>query len=84
MQGYIAKGCLRRVLADWCPPYSGYHLLYPNRRQSSAAFALVVEALTGMSVFRVSFCVCACRGPVLACTCTCFFYGALPQHIRVL
>jgi DNA-binding transcriptional LysR family regulator len=39
------KGRLRRVQADWCPPYSGYHLFYPNRRQSSAAFALVVKAL---------------------------------------
>ena len=26
---------LRRVLADWCPPFSGYHLFYPSRRQSS-------------------------------------------------
>ena len=42
---YIAKGRLRRVLADWCPPYAGYHLYYPSRRQSSAAFNLVVEAL---------------------------------------
>jgi DNA-binding transcriptional LysR family regulator len=42
---HIAKGRLRRVLADWCPPFSGYHLWYPSRRQSSAAFALVVEAL---------------------------------------
>jgi hypothetical protein len=33
------------VLADWCPPYSGYHLFYASRRQSSAAFALVVDAL---------------------------------------
>lgn len=42
---YIAKGKLKRVLEDWCPPYSGYHLYYPSRRQPSAAFALVVEAL---------------------------------------
>ena len=41
----IAKGHLKRVLADWCAPYSGYHLFYPSRRQSSAAFKLVVEAL---------------------------------------
>ena len=41
----IAKGRLKRVLADWCPPFSGYHLFYPSRRQSSAAFNLVVEAL---------------------------------------
>jgi DNA-binding transcriptional LysR family regulator len=42
---YLAKGRLRRVLEDWCAPYSGYHLYYPSRRQSSAAFALLVEAL---------------------------------------
>ncbi len=41
----IAKGRLRHVLEDWCPPYSGYHLYYPSRRQPSAAFALMVEAL---------------------------------------
>jgi len=45
VQPHIAKGRLRRVLADWCPPFSGYHLYYPSRRQSSAAFALLVEAL---------------------------------------
>jgi DNA-binding transcriptional LysR family regulator len=42
---HVAKGCLKRVLAEWCPPYSGYHLFYPSRRQSSAAFALVVQVL---------------------------------------
>ena len=41
----IADGRLVRVLADWCPPFAGYHLYYPSRRQPSAAFALVVEAL---------------------------------------
>jgi DNA-binding transcriptional LysR family regulator len=44
-QPHVAKGRLKRVLADWCPPYSGYHLFYPSRRQSSAAFALLVDAL---------------------------------------
>ena len=42
---HIARGRLRHVLADWCPPFSGYHLYYPSRRQPSAAFALLVEAL---------------------------------------
>jgi DNA-binding transcriptional LysR family regulator len=42
---HIAKGRLKRVLADWCLPFSGYHLYYPSRRQSSAAFNLVVDAL---------------------------------------
>ena len=45
VQPHIAKGRLTRVLADWCPPYPGYHLYYPSRRQPSAAFALLVEAL---------------------------------------
>ena len=36
---------LERVLEDWCPPFPGYHLYYPSRRQSSPAFALVVDAL---------------------------------------
>ena len=42
---HLAKGRLRRVLEDWCPPFPGYHLYYPHRRQSSRAFALLVEAL---------------------------------------
>ena len=45
VHNHIAKGRLRRVLEDWCQPYSGYHLFYPSRRQSSAAFSLVVDAL---------------------------------------
>ena len=45
VQNHIARGRLRRVLEDWCQPYSGYHFFYPSRRQSSAAFSLVVDAL---------------------------------------
>jgi len=41
----LADGQLIRVLADWCPPFSGYHLYYPSRRQPTPAFALLVEAL---------------------------------------
>ena len=44
-QPHLDKGALKRALEDWCPPYSGYHLYYPSRRQPSAAFALLVEAL---------------------------------------
>jgi DNA-binding transcriptional LysR family regulator len=44
-QPHLAKRRLKRVLEDWCPPFSGYHLYYPSRRQSSAAFALLVDAL---------------------------------------
>ena len=42
---HCARGRLTRVLQDWCLPYSGYHLYYPSRRQPSAAFALLVDAL---------------------------------------
>jgi DNA-binding transcriptional LysR family regulator len=45
VQEHLARGELVRVLGNWCPPYSGYHLYYPSRRQPSAAFALVVDAL---------------------------------------
>jgi DNA-binding transcriptional LysR family regulator len=41
----LESGRLIRVLADWCPPFSGYHLYYPSRRQPTQAFALLVEAL---------------------------------------
>jgi DNA-binding transcriptional LysR family regulator len=41
----LADRRLVRVLADWCPPFTGYHLYYPSRRQPSAAFTLVAEAL---------------------------------------
>jgi DNA-binding transcriptional LysR family regulator len=44
-QAHLARGRLKRVLEEWCPPWSGYHLYYPSRRQSSPAFALVVNAL---------------------------------------
>jgi DNA-binding transcriptional LysR family regulator len=45
VEDHIAAGRLVRVLADWCPPFSGYHLYYPSRRQSSPAFALLIDAL---------------------------------------
>jgi DNA-binding transcriptional LysR family regulator len=41
----IASGEVVRVLEDWCAPFPGYHLYYPNRRHTSPAFALVVDAL---------------------------------------
>ena len=41
----IAEGRLIPVLEDWRPPFPGYHLYYPSRRQPTSAFALLVEAL---------------------------------------
>jgi DNA-binding transcriptional LysR family regulator len=45
VQPHLAAGELIRVLADWCPPFPGYHLYYPSRRQPTPAFALLVNAL---------------------------------------
>lgn len=42
---HLAEGRLVRVLDDWCQPYTGYHLYYPSRRQTSGALAVIVEAL---------------------------------------
>ena len=44
-QPHLATSRLKRVLEDWCPKYSGYHLYYPRRRQSTPAFTLLVDAL---------------------------------------
>jgi DNA-binding transcriptional LysR family regulator len=41
----LAQKSLIRVLGDWCPPFPGFHLYYPSKRQASPAFALLVEAL---------------------------------------
>jgi DNA-binding transcriptional LysR family regulator len=45
VQAHIEAGRLIRVLEDWCPPYPGYHLYYPSRRQPTPAFAALVNAL---------------------------------------
>nr|WP_294545614.1 LysR family transcriptional regulator [uncultured Rhodopila sp.] len=45
VRGHLDEGCLIRVLADWCPPFSGFHLYYPSRRQPTPAFAVLVDAL---------------------------------------
>lgn len=42
---HVEDGRLVRVLQDWCPPFAGYHLYYPSRRQPSPAFSLVLKAL---------------------------------------
>lgn len=42
---YLASGQLQRVLKPWCPIFQGFHLYYPNRRQSSPAFAAFVDAV---------------------------------------
>jgi DNA-binding transcriptional LysR family regulator len=41
----IRADLLVRVLEDWCPPFAGYYLYYPSRRQLSPAFRLLIDAL---------------------------------------
>lgn len=45
VQPHLDQGDLVEVLADWSPPFSGYHLYYPSRRQPAPAFRVLVEAL---------------------------------------
>jgi len=45
VQPFLDEGRLQVVLVEWAPNFGGYHLYYPNRRQTSPAFALLVEAL---------------------------------------
>ncbi|MCY1672416.1 LysR family transcriptional regulator [Novosphingobium sp. SL115] len=42
---HIAQGRLVRVLEDWCPPFSGHHLYYPDRRNLSPAFKVLLDEL---------------------------------------
>ena len=45
VQADVAEGRLIRVLEDWSPPFPGYHLYYPSRRQPTPAFTVLIEAL---------------------------------------
>jgi len=45
VEPYLAQGRLIRVLDDWCPPFSGYHLYYPSRRQPTPAFVVLIDML---------------------------------------
>ncbi|MCW2293998.1 DNA-binding transcriptional LysR family regulator [Pseudomonas sp. BIGb0408] len=45
VQEQLADGSLLRVLEDWCEPFAGYHLYYPNRRQYSRALGVIIDAL---------------------------------------
>ncbi len=42
---HLASGALVRVLEDWCPPFPGYFLYYPSRRQQPAALSALIETL---------------------------------------
>ena len=42
---FISTGKLVRVLEDWCPPFPGYFLYYPSRRQQPAALSALINTL---------------------------------------
>jgi DNA-binding transcriptional LysR family regulator len=41
---HVASGTLVRVLEDWCPPFPGFFLYFPSRKQQPAALAAVIDA----------------------------------------
>lgn len=42
---YLESGTLERVLEDWSPPFPGFFLYYPSRRQQPAALTALIETL---------------------------------------
>ena len=42
---YLESGRIHRFLEEFSPPWEGFHLYYPSRRQSSPAFSLLVNAM---------------------------------------
>ena len=45
VSAYLEVGKLVRVLQDWCPPYTGFFIYYPSRRQQTAALSALVSVL---------------------------------------
>ncbi|GLR59255.1 LysR family transcriptional regulator [Rhizobium indigoferae] len=45
VQPLVKDGKLEHVLQEFSPPWDGYYLYYPSRRQSSPAFAALLDAL---------------------------------------
>lgn len=45
VQPHLDSGALEAVLTAYSPPFPGYHLYYPSRRQPTPAFAVIVDAL---------------------------------------
>jgi DNA-binding transcriptional LysR family regulator len=42
---HVASGALVRVLEDWCPPFPGFFLYYPSRKQPPAALTALIDTL---------------------------------------
>jgi DNA-binding transcriptional LysR family regulator len=42
---HLESGALIRVLEDWCPPFPGFFLYFPSRKQQPAALTALVATL---------------------------------------
>ena len=55
---HLASGALVRVLEDWCPPFPGFFLYYPSRRQQPAALTALIDTaaqtVTAPSTIRIA------------------------------
>jgi DNA-binding transcriptional LysR family regulator len=40
---HLANGALSRVMEDWTPPFPGFFLYYPHRKQQPAALVAVID-----------------------------------------
>lgn len=45
VQPYLERGEVAAVLEEYCPPFPGYYLYYPQRRQSSPALRAFIDYL---------------------------------------
>jgi DNA-binding transcriptional LysR family regulator len=45
VEPHLADGRLVRLLADWTPPFPGFHLYYPSRRQVRPVLKAFIEAV---------------------------------------
>ena len=52
----LAAGLLVRMLEDWCPPFDGFHLYYPSRRQMRPALRAFIDFFRyeGAGLYRQS------------------------------
>jgi DNA-binding transcriptional LysR family regulator len=42
---HLASGALIRVLEDWSPPFPGFFLYYPTKRNHSSAFVALIDEM---------------------------------------
>ncbi|GAK28942.1 LysR family transcriptional regulator [Serratia liquefaciens] len=42
---HLAAGRLEQVMAEWCAPFPGFYLYYPNRRNHSVALSTVINVV---------------------------------------